>query len=155
MLCVNGLFHHNKLLQIQWLEKHSFISSQFYMPKVRHNTPRPSIHVFTMLKSKCHRFSPRNWFSSKLIHIVGIIQFLEDVGIGSCFLDICFGVIHSSQKSLLGIHFVFSTQVTLTLQISLSIPSYNSYISLKRDSSIFNKSSDYMRPTNQDSLLFL
>lgn len=100
-------------------------------------------------------FSSRNWFSSKLIHIVGIIQFLKDVGIKSSFLDICFWVIHSSQNALLGIHFVFSTQVTLTLQISLSIPSYNAYISLKRDSSIFNKSSDYMRPTNQDSLLFL
>ena len=100
-------------------------------------------------------FSSRNWLSSKLIHIVGIMHFLEVVGIRSCFLDICFGVIHSSQNPLLGIHFVLSTQVTLTLQISLSTHSYNSYMSLKRVSSIFNKSSDYMRLTNQDSLLFL
>ena len=57
MLYINGLFHDNKLLQIQWLEKHSFISSQFRMPEVRHNTPCPSIQVFTRLKSKCHQVS--------------------------------------------------------------------------------------------------
>ena len=37
-------------------------------------------------------FSSRNWFFSKLIHVVGIIQFLEVVGIGYCFLDICLGL---------------------------------------------------------------
>ena len=53
----SGLFHHNKLLQIHWLEKHSFINSQFCMPEVRHNTPGPSIQVITRLKSKCHQVS--------------------------------------------------------------------------------------------------
>ena len=155
MWYINGLFHHNKLLQIQWLEKYSFINSQFCMPKVRHNTPGPSFQVTTRLKSKCHQVSHLETGSlPSSFHVVGIMQFLEVVGIRSCFLDICFGVIHSSQNPLLGICFVFSSQVTLTLKISLSTPSYNSHISLKRDSSVFNKSSDYMRLTNKDSLLF-
>lgn len=53
MWYMNGLFHHNKLLQIPWLEKHSFINSQFCTPEVRHNTPGPSIQVIARLKSKC------------------------------------------------------------------------------------------------------
>ena len=57
MWYTNGLFHHNKLLQIQWLEKHSFINSQFCMPKVRQNTPGPFIQVIARLKSKCHQVS--------------------------------------------------------------------------------------------------
>ena len=74
MWYTNGLFHHNKLLQIQWLEKHSFINSQFCMPKVRQNTPGPFIQVIARLKSKCHQVSHLETGSlPSSFHVVGIM----------------------------------------------------------------------------------